>query len=103
MARERLSPRIAAKENATHSIPGAIKERSRLLGSKAKLNIARTSTPNISMELTDSLLRISMTMSLKIIAVTGFIGPLPREYKKHRHHEPPDLLSRQRERFCPDR
>src|SRR5436853_5261234 len=98
MARERLSPRIAANENATHRIPGAISERSTLLGSKAKLNIARTRTPNMSMELTDSLLRISMTMSLKIIAVIGFIGRLPHECRRHRHHGPPGLWRRHRRR-----
>src|SRR5262249_30284909 len=86
MARDRFSPRIAAKENATQRIPGAISERSTLLGSNAKLNIVSTSTPNISIELTDSLLRISMTMSLKMMAVTGFIGQLRREYMPRRHH-----------------
>src|SRR5436853_5828014 len=103
MARERLSPRIAANENATHSIPGAIKERSSLLGSKAKLNIARTRTPNISMELTDSLLRISITMSLKIIAVIGFIGQLPHECTPRRHHGQPGLWCHLRRRFFHDR
>src|SRR5438067_13554532 len=102
MASERLSPRIAAKENATHSIPGAINERSTLLGSKAKLNIARTRTPNMSMELTDSLLRISITMSLKMIAVIGFIGRPPHECKQHKRHAQPGLWQHPRRRSLPD-
>src|SRR5206468_1470952 len=77
IASDRFNPRMAAKEMATQRVPGAINALSRLLGSKAKLKITRTRTPNIVVELSDSLLRISMTISLKTIAATGFIAALP--------------------------
>src|SRR5436309_2321214 len=77
MANDRFKPRMAAKEIATHNVPGATNALSRLLGSKAKLKITRTRTPNIVVELSDSLLRISMTISLTTIAAASLIAAPP--------------------------
>ena len=71
MASDRFSPRIAANENATHNVPGAMSAFSMVLASKANMKMTRTRIPNISIELIDSLLRISMTTSLMMIAVSG--------------------------------
>src|SRR5689334_16116966 len=74
MFSERFNPRIPAKENATHNNPGAIRLRSSgPFGGNAKLNVTNINTPNISIALMDSLFRRPMTMSLKTMAVTGFM------------------------------
>ena len=102
MASDRFSPRMAAKLNATHSVPGAIIAFSILLDSNANMKITKTRMPNINMELMDSLLRISMTMSLKMIAVTGFIVRFPRGCKRRTRREWPDLSNLRKRRSSPD-
>ena len=63
---------MAAKEYAAHSSPGPMSDLSKPLDSNANMKMISTRMPNISMELMDSLLLISMTMSLKTIAASGF-------------------------------
>src|SRR5215467_11782109 len=72
MAKDRFKPRIAAKEMATHKIPGETRFLSNPVDSNAKLKITRTRTPNMIIDAKDSLLRNSIAMSLKTIAGIGF-------------------------------
>src|SRR5262249_18556222 len=73
IANERLSPKIAANEIATHNVPGATSVLSSPVDSNAKLKTTSTRTANTIIDANDSLFRNSMATSLKMMADTGLI------------------------------